>query len=256
MAIIIAIIVVCVIVVALAMHNHRTFLSKNQTCNFILEDRDGYISNFDPANMFSRGFSHTTDPRVYKRLAAATAADFTPSERAQLRKTAAQANASILAQNSQAEAVLGPVSAKLLADIPWKFAKIKGSLYEAGMPHTREDIIFLNNANISPELLIHEKMHLFTRAYKKETHDVLSQYGFSELPVNESAGSPSLHRANPDISDTADRQYFHPLKGKISSRFYNTRPAHINHINTSLRNEHPYEWLAYLVGSNLERSYK
>ena len=90
------------------------------------------------------------------------------------------------------------------------------------------------------DILIHEKMHLFTRKYKKETDKLLARYGFQRVP-----GNSDMHRANPD---TNTHIYFHPTQGKIyTSQFYNVHPNHINHISSELTREHPYEWLAYVI---------
>lgn len=229
------------------------FLTKAQTRQFILNDSDNYISNFDPINMFSRGYRKSAPPSKYIADSAKSAMSFTSSEKQTLTELTRQADEIIRDPNAQPTRVIGKKYAKLLASIPWKFAKTKGNHYENGLSHTRKDIIFVSSGELNElgeldgSTLIHEKMHIFTRYYKKETENILYQYGFTNIRNfrGDSAKVINMHRYNPD---TNINTYFNSSMGKLfTSDFYNPKPYYTNHISSSLHEEHPYEWLAYQI---------
>ena len=97
---------------------------------------------------------------------------------------------------------------KGLYNITWKLCKTTTKL-EEGMPHTHTDIIFLsdsffrkNNDNSKIVTLIHEKIHLFQRIYKKRTQDLYEKFNFSKVPKKKI----NLRRTNPDL-DSFDYNY-------------------------------------------------
>jgi hypothetical protein len=203
-----------------------------------------YIGGFTYMDLISRGYPSGAHAQ-YIANAAITTADFTPSERQRLTELAAEADAYICTYNpTLMHALITRANLDKLASIPWKFAKIRGTAYESGMPHTRNDIIFLSDKNdTTMNTLLHEKVHLFTRAYPTETASILRAHGFSEIPRPNI--SIAFHRANPDINKSA---YFNPYIGKIFvSQYNNPIPYHTNQIDALSEHEHPYEWLAYAV---------
>jgi len=237
-------------------NNKPTFLSRKQTRDFITKDRDGYLSSLSSSDLFSRGYANNISAYISNSANAST--PFTNREKRALTDLTREADSYIYDSDnpespvSPVSAIIGAHNAQRLAQIPWKFAKTQDNVYEGGTPHTREDIIFLpsnifTNETPTMHLLIHEKMHIFTRFYKKETQEILHHHGFtliSNSPFNET----NMHRSNPDTNRDI---YFNPSMGKIFiSNFYNTTPHHLHDISSPLSDEHPYEWIAYKVSTN------
>lgn len=132
-----------------------------------------------------------------------------------------------------------------LIDIPWKFGIMNHGLYENGLPHTRKDVILLEQTLIDNipydscvATLIHEKIHVYQKQYPKETSAfVLQQY----TKVKQREESDNV-RANPDTDEWIymDNETGETLKMEYVDRA--TRITDVKHANQ--RNEHPYEKMA------------
>lgn len=90
---------------------------------------------------------------------------------------------------------------KILKALPWKIKIIPKSI-ENGFPHTLKDTIYIHesllfreNINSIVETLIHEKIHVFQRAYPTLTQDLVRNiWGFQPSDYKD-----VLQRNNPDL---------------------------------------------------------
>ena len=77
-----------------------------------------------------------------------------------------------------------------------------GIVYEMGLPHTRSDIIFmtpgeLNGRNLA-KLLVHEKIHVYQRVYKRRFQNALKTNGYEIVGMRKER--KDLH-SNPDLDE-------------------------------------------------------
>jgi 4-hydroxyphenylpyruvate dioxygenase-like putative hemolysin len=137
---------------------------------------------------------------------------------------------------------------RAIAAIPWKFALV-GATYEAGLPHTRADIIFIEPEVInSPKLLstlIHEKVHVYQRQNPEAMEKWLTAHGYRRIATRESRQLAGL-RANPDVDQWI---YEDPRTGQEMAAYYTRqRPSSISEVSlTHPSFEHPYEYMAYEI---------
>lgn len=228
-----------------------TFWSAAETRAFINTDPDGYLSGFTENDLHARGYS---DIRTYTERVVDSVSDFTVDESAILKRIATSVDNYI--RNPPRGSALARTfntayTREYLANLPWIFAKTTGGVYEQGMPHTRVNTIFLDttvdtDTVFTPNVLLHEKIHLFTRVYPNETQKILMEYGFT--PVPEDPVNIATRRANPD---TDNRAYFSSMHGRVLTGSYSGMdPSHVNDIPNPEGADHPYEWLAY-TGSDM-----
>jgi hypothetical protein len=144
--------------------------------------------------------------------------------------------------------VVNKINKKLRnVNIPWKFAKTEGDVYENGFPHTRKDIIFLTSKHLKYteeafiKLLIHEKIHIYQRYNKAKMGVYLKKLGYTIHCHKETF---IKRRSNPDLDD----YIYKDPSGKIMiCEYQNEHPKNlmdVMHMNTKY--EHPYEMLSYI----------
>lgn len=141
------------------------------------------------------------------------------------------------------ETILG-INLEKLLKIPWKIGFTCDRKYENGLPHTRGDVIILNNKDIGtrtiPEvckLLIHEKCHVYQ---KKEDMSAYLKENYTEVKRTDET-SP----ANPDTDDYIYRcnKTNIVLEGRYTENPKHFRDVHFTQNDHSL--EHPFENIAY-----------
>jgi flavodoxin len=137
------------------------------------------------------------------------------------------------------------------SNIPWKIGRVKGRLYEYGLPHTRhDDLIVLSDENINDDVttltrtLIHEKIHLYQKQNTEENQKYLEMNNFEKYKRREYS---DLIRANPDVDNWI---YKNKVTGLLYKCQYNSmNPENIMDVkNTNQLFEHPFEKLAVMVG--------
>ncbi len=207
------------------------FLSANETRNFLKEDSDDYVRKMTKVDLYARKAKNAKDyiDRIQQH-----ALDFTETEKEMIQ---------IMAEDIDA-------AFPHLAHTPWKLAKMHGSHYEDGMPHTRKDIIFVTDHVLqTPNLkntLLHEKVHVFQRLNPilMERYMAQEQYRKFKHRTEE-----PLLRANPDLDDWI---YIDPRSRKPMMALYSSEtPSSISDVTlTNIAFEHPYEAMAYQVAQH------
>ena len=118
------------------------FMTKIETKNFIKHDRDKFINGLDELNLKARGVKM---PETYIKITSKSATNFTEEEKKQLTK-AINIACDKLDNTSAKELKRNGIDKRKMWEMlqTWTLAKTKDKVLEMGMPHTREDIIFLS----------------------------------------------------------------------------------------------------------------
>jgi hypothetical protein len=243
------------------------FMTKSETRNFIKHDSDKFMIGLDEVNLKARGVKY---PETYIKITSKAAANFTDEEKKELTKAIDIAcdklddlDAKELKRNGMDKRKMW----ELLKN--WKLAKTKDRVLEMGMPHTREEVIFLSeyymaknsdNINKVARTLIHEFIHIYQRKYGDEYNAFLKDHEWEIHPYNEND-----KRINPDLDENVWKRP--AQKGETATkatrieaggykifiaRFKNRDPKDLKDIDLKdSRYEHPYEYYAYKLSQAL-----
>lgn len=215
------------------------FYTKLATAAFLLRDEDGYISSMTTPDLYAR---HVKSHQEYREKSAASALEFQEEQKLVLEKAVEKAQLFF-------QTVSIPyIDRERMIGILWKFALTKNNIYEDGLPHTREDVIFVTPKLLElPEAqlvktLIHEKVHIYQRVYESQFQDQLKSQGYTIW--RERRGYP-LIRSNPDL----DNYIYRTPRGDIMVTVYSSsQPQHIQDtMQPNALKEHPYEEIAYQI---------
>jgi hypothetical protein len=148
-----------------------------------------------------------------------------------------------LAKN--AETQISGINIRTFIEMPWRIGFTGDTFYENGLPHTRNDVIILNNRDIEKknissmcQLLIHEKVHVYQKTYKTEFLKYLDE---TYDKMEKEPGLP----ANPDTDRFV---YTNKSTGEIFKGKYRDNPRHFRDIeftDDDHTKEHPNESVAY-----------
>jgi hypothetical protein len=202
------------------------FLSAKETKDFLKKDDDEYVRNMTKTDLYARKAKNAKE--YIERIQQHTL-DFTTGEKDTIQEMAEDIDAAF----------------PHLANTPWKLAKMHGSYYEDGMPHTRQDIIFVTDDVLkSPNFkntLLHEKVHIFQRANPIVMNRYLEQEKYRKYKHR---SEEPLLRANPDLDEWI---YIDPHTRKPMMALYSSEtPSSISDVTlTNIAFEHPYEAMAY-----------
>ena len=139
-----------------------------------------------------------------------------------------------------------------LLEIPWIIGIVNNE-YENGCPHTRHNIIIINDATIKNknliETLLHEKIHIFQKIYPHIINDIIKKINFK---LKNKRKYNNLIRVNPDTDDN-----IYSYNNNIMMAQYNSYyPKSISDIkfNNTIQDqiyEHPLEWIAINVANRI-----
>jgi len=215
------------------------FLSIQETQEFLDSDPDFYIANLSPTDLYARQSKTSSD---YKTKAVSSAAEIPDPLKLKISKAVQAANKFF------SKLQIKGIECSKINDIPWIIAYTSGNAYEDGLPHTRGGIIFLSDSVDETDqnllrVLIHEKVHLYTRIYPEETSYYLESNGY--IKWKQRTGQPRV-RANPDLDNWI---YIDPVSQKPMVAYYSSdKPYNISDVILSTPSaEHPYELLAYKI---------
>jgi len=190
--------------------NHIYFLNKNETIKFISDDNDNYLKNMSIYDLFARKVSNYKE---YINLIINNCLDF---------------------NNEQIRIIKKYSNGKT-----FKIALIN-KIYEEGLPHTREDIIFISpeliKDNINLERIIkHELIHINQRFNKKL---------YKNYIISRRRNTEPLIRANPDLDEYIYKNLINNLE--LYYIYSSNQPKGINDIiKINNLEEHPNEIEAY-----------
>jgi len=236
-------------------NDHIIFLTQEETRDFLLHDNDKYVNNMSVVDLYAR---HVSTNQEYLQKIADIADEFTPEEKEKLSKCAQMSDNFYNTMNFSEYDYYKSLNGKEIANNTWKFAltyKNKDKEYEDGLPHTREDIIFLSKSVVNynevdlTNTLIHEKLHIYQRYNKDKMNMIIKDMRYSILDPNKlESNDKELMRSNPDLDDII---YYDNKTNKLMSCKYNSKtPQNISDVEiTNFSIEHPYEKMAYDIAS-------
>jgi hypothetical protein len=205
-----------------------------------------------------------------------TAITFTAEEKELLGKCADKADNYFKTERFKELEYANHINGNDIAGIKWIFANTYANHYndmikeyEEGLPHTRENVIFVSkNVLKYDELnltntLIHEKIHIYQRYNSNIFSKIIKDMGLLELDKG-SYKSAKYIRSNPD---TNGKIYYAPDNTTTLANaakaanaadtnvmvclYRNDNPNSINDvIHKNYSNEHPYEKIAYEIAEN------
>jgi len=236
------------------MKNDVYFMSDDQTKVFLTYDTDKYVRNLTQYDLYARKVSNHNE---YIEKIVKTVISFTQYEKDLLMRCVEKADFFFRNVKYDDLCYNNYIKGYEIANIKWIFANthsvhdIKNNIeyeYEEGLPHTRENIIFLskNVLNYIEEdlikTLIHEKIHIYQRQNVLLFDKIINCMGFKQILLSNN----EFVRSNPDTNSNI---YIDNKTKKTMVCFYRSdKPSGINDVimtNHSL--EHPYEKIAYEI---------
>lgn len=218
------------------------FLNAQQVRTLILNDPDGYFSRFSELDMRARKASSI---HSYLTRAIGSIREFSNVDKMRL-DTLCRYVDRWLATHTDLTEKYG-VNGETASTIPWSLALTRSDEYEDGLPHTRNKVIFIttNILRLSDievtSTLLHEKVHLYQKAFPHVVEAFLRRRGFHRVkPIDEER----MRRINPDT----DRwMYVYHNKMPMLSVYKSSNPKGIADVINDREHEHPYEWMAYSI---------
>jgi len=235
--------------------DHVIFLSHIESSAFLLKDNDSYVKNMSHVDLYARKVRLHTE---YIQNISDITMTFSQIEKEKLLTCAKLADEFYKQNNLNDLEYYKLLNRQHIANIPWKFALTQrkdGKDYEDGLPHTREDIIFLskevlhyNNIDLT-NTLIHEKLHIYQRYNKDLMQTIIKHMNYAILDINMlDKNDRELIRCNPDLDGNI---YYDNKSNKIMTCKYNSKtPRNISDVEISnFAIEHPYEMMAYDIAA-------
>lgn len=214
------------------------FMTATETAQFLEQDRDAYVHNLSPTDLYARD---VTSPTEYISNIKKVATSFDSMQQKRYKKACKAADDYIMSLKGKVDLPVDDIVA-----IPWILAYTVRAEYEDGLPHTRANIIFVSSdvdETHEPlvRTLVHEKIHIYQRMYPERMTQWLEAHGYDRW--KQRMGEPRI-RANPDLDPWI---YIDPSTDKPMAAYYNSdKPMGIMDVYlTDMTFEHPYERMAY-----------
>ena len=241
-------------------------LAARETKMLLLSDPGGYVAKLTRADLAARGARSSAE---YLARVGELAHEFTEAERRAIARAILSVQAWLTGAERAGRTLSGVNFAKL-AKMPWRVAATAPadgassgppSAYEASLPHTRADVVFVAPALIPSgddavsqkrfaATLLHEKIHVYQRAYPQDIAAALDAEGYVRDGARDQL---PLVRANPDLDEWVYRDpEAGPNKGKRMVALYaSDTPAGISDVvqPSAAAFEHPYERMAYRIAA-------
>jgi len=212
-------------------------ITKKIGIRYILNDKDNYFKSFSVKDLQVRNVATTNE---YKLIGIRSIVDGNTTHEKIINKVCKIVDHKLKCIN---EKWFDYAKCKR---IPWKFCLFIGYDYEEGLPHTRQDIIFINEKDIKFDrklinTIIHERIHIYQKRYPSSLTIYLDEKNMSKYKVRKETDKI---RANPDINEWI----YKDVKGNKMKAVYKKNASRISDVtyypyNTQY-NEHPLEQMA------------
>jgi len=228
-------------------NNSNIFLSKSELEKYLIKDYDSYYKNFNETDFKVRNIKSLDE---YYEIIKKSCITISDTEQEYLNKYINIANNKISNFKDAPKGFDGKKCSKL----EWKIGLVNDDNYEAGMPHTRNDLIILPkkllnmSSNTLVSTLIHEKIHVYQKQYPSDIELYLKENGFKK---HSHKSNFKNIRANPDLDDFI----YTNKNGQLMRSIYNNNATDINSVTiipeNSVEHEHPLEYMAYYIQNKL-----
>jgi hypothetical protein len=232
------------------------FMTYKETADFFTKDNDMYVRNMSDLDLHARKVKTYIE---YINNIEDTAISFTDEEKELLIKCAKNADIYLRKETFKDLDYAKYINGNNIADIKWVFANTYTNRFnnilkenEEGLPHTRENIIFLSkNVLKYDELaltntLIHEKIHIYQRYNSSIFDKIIKEMGLNILDKKTYKYTKYI-RSNPDTNNNI----YYKGDNVMVCLYRNEKPNSINDVvHNNYATEHPYEKIAYEIAEN------
>lgn len=221
-------------------------LSADETNAILADDPDGFVASLTRWDLKARG---VRSPEAYTRRISSAGRDFTVPERSILYRLAREADAKFTDVTE--------IDGRAAAALKWTIAKVSDD-YERGMAHTRRAgndriVIFLPESALREsrddilDTLVHEKVHVYQKAYPAETKAWVKAQGFTPWMRRVDLAATGVRvRSNCDLDGWV---YVTPDARRPMMIEYDTETTD----ETQAAMEHPHEYMAYGIAKTLSK---
>tara|TARA_B100000795_G_C22806281_1_gene445078 strand:+ start:4714 stop:5409 length:696 start_codon:yes stop_codon:yes gene_type:complete len=227
-------------------------MNKEETNKFLINDSDNYVKKMTTLDLYARKVNSGNE---YINMVLSITAIFSNKDKNFIYKCCNNADNFL----KTCELYSNYINYQDLSNIKWIFALTTNNntiQYEEGLPHTRNNIIFLSKNTLKQSeenltnTLIHEKIHIYQRQNKNVFYKLIYDKGFKKIDYHN-----KFIRSNPD---TNDEIYLDNETKKIMVCLYrNSKPNSINDvIMKNYLMEHPYEKFAYEIANSYYKDSK
>jgi hypothetical protein len=220
---------------------HVRFMTPDELRDLIETDEDKYISSMGKNDLAIRNVQTGNE---YKQLVKNSFCEIDENLKKILTRSCLKVDETLSLKPN----MLG-IDLDKMSKLNWNIGCTSDEKYENGFPHTRNEVIILplkiiakrDDENTLCRLLLHEKVHIYQKVYKKEVEEELvSNQRFKVVGTREN------DPANPDINGT---KYSHSDMGLFYATYQNNPKSFsdIKYAKDSSSFEHPFEWVAYEI---------
>ena len=216
------------------------FLTKEQASQFLNDNSDQFATQFNSLNLYASG--RQSIPDLLSKWSSSTDS-FSNEEKEKCKQAI-----SIVKQTIQ-QKIKDHQFKNQLQSIRWQLGKTIYPYYCDGLPHTREDIIWLSDKTLThssvrrlARLMLHELIHIWERFFSQDMDRWMEKQGFKVVGYIK---DDPLYRCNPDVND---KKYQNKEGTTLYARYKNQTPSSlmdVDFLNGQSNLEHPYEQLAY-----------
>lgn len=220
------------------------FLTKNELLDYLKNDNDNFYKKLKPIDLLVRKVDTVEE---YIQLLDNSVDEFTLDEMRKLTKAIETCDHYLQSINKPG------FNGFKCKNIPWRIGCIVGKEYEAGLPHTRGDVVILPRYKLNQSekmytrTLIHERIHIYQKKYPDDIQKYLKHNGYiRHKPINR-----SKTRANPDVDDWT----YTDKDGKIMSAEYKKHAKSLRDVIFKPKDvyeyEHPLEKMAIEISRDM-----
>lgn len=244
-----AVVAICIVVALLGRRawlkwRARRCLSADETNAILSADADGFVASLTKWDLRARGVRTT---REYVHRISKAGKDFTDAERCMVAELAREADTKFTG--------ITEIDGRAAAALEWTIAKVSDD-YERGMAHTRRAgpgriVIFLPESALREsrddmlDTLVHEKVHMYQKAYPIETKAWVKARGFTRWMRRVDLAATGVRvRSNCDLDEWV---YVTPDARRPMLIEYDTETN--DEMQAAM--EHPYELMAYGIAKTV-----
>ncbi len=219
------------------------YLTKDEVWDLIDKDYDNYFNTFTIYDLEARDIKSIDE---YKNIIKNNLGEISGEKRLRLSRMMEEADRRLN------KIRLEYFDGKKCGDIPWRIGYIKNNKYEDGLPHTRNQVIFISDKVIGYNdetligTLIHEKVHIYQRLYPEDMERYKDKKGYKvwkRRDINDRI------RANPDT----DMYIYKNGKDEIMKTEYREGARGVEDVITYPKDEQSYEHPNETMAIEIER---